>query len=52
MLCYAVVNRPISEGEDPCEVVDFWGKSKVGVYHSASRYSHTQINFSAYKIAK
>ena len=24
-----VVNRPISEDEDPSEIVDFWGKSKV-----------------------
>ena len=28
---YTIVNRPIIDGEDPCEVVDFWGKSKVGI---------------------
>ena len=31
-----VVNRPISDSEDPCEVVDFWGKSKVCMLNSAS----------------
>ena len=28
-LCPAV-HRPLTENEDPSEVVDFWGKSKVG----------------------
>ena len=31
-----IVNRPISDSEDPCEVVDFWGKSKVRMFSSAS----------------
>ena len=31
---YTIVNRPIIDGEDPCEVVDFWGKSKVGILYA------------------
>lgn len=27
---FNTVHRPLSESEDPSEVVDFWGKSKVG----------------------